>query len=736
MNLHTQMTALRVTTLQHYITIMHRAVGASSAESELYQFDIGGATDGFDPNRSRLYRKTFGAYTRLAGGYVPPSFGLGTPNRLTFSSIGTDESGWIDGVLAAQAVDGVAQNQVAGYLQLDFGEVGGAGTMFVDDLMVCTSRIVTATGMPAGWKLRAAGVTGAGAAGGSATVDLGGALLPVPLLEVLDPTGNVIDSIATVYGGDTYRFALDVMPAVSGNLKLDINAEQQPSRVDGTAIVPFDSSTYNRAGAAVVGVPTWRAGAFPLNNRAAVRTAKAASGFSFSRPVEDDWTIYAVVKNVDGNSTGGGQWYQASAFIDAEQGGIGPDYGLNVRIDGRLIAGTGGDVSAIGTHPINDGLVHVIAWKRTKATGRVQVWVDGVADIDFVNNASTLNYNALLYFGYSPSVGQAGVDYGRVLAYDAAHSDAERLLITNALSALYLLAPPDKPVVAVQSIAAALRLTGSAYNSASMGADPHAASQWQIALATDPAFAVPVFDSGFDAAHLLAIDSPPLIIGTFYIARVRYRSTALLVSPWSDTSAATRLGTWAQTDLGPDVLSLPVLQVLNFGRGPDAGKLDNVLYHNVTETLGDLTITWPNYVLGAIGSPGWQGVIGTGGDSADPQSMIFSKPVKKVSLWWEELNYYDGFMAAYDALGVEIARYTMDYHHVVELGLGNVTTIEFPDNRIYKVTMQPNADWVTYSHIVIERYADLLAVGGWEQTDAAPDAAWAGTDAAPATVWT
>jgi hypothetical protein len=156
-----------------------------------------------------------------------------------------------------------------------------------------------------------------------------------------------------------------------------------------------------------------------------------------------------------------------------------------------------------------------------------------------------------------------------------------------------------------------------------------------------------------------------------------------------------------------DVIT-PAFEILDFGRGPSAGKVANTMYHDATMTLGSLTVTWPNYVFGVVGSPGWQGVLGTGADAVDPQSMLFDKPVKEVSVYWEEMNFYDGYMAAYDALGVEIGRYTLTLANVT--AHGPTADIAFPDNRIYKVTMVPNADWVTYSHVVITR--DLFLGGG------------------------
>ena len=74
-DVHTQMLVSR-SNLQNYVTIMHRCT-AGVPPTDLYQYDIGGSTDGTDPNKTRLYRRTANAYARLAGGYAPPGLGAG-----------------------------------------------------------------------------------------------------------------------------------------------------------------------------------------------------------------------------------------------------------------------------------------------------------------------------------------------------------------------------------------------------------------------------------------------------------------------------------------------------------------------------------------------------------------------------------------------------------------------------------------------------------------------------------
>lgn len=63
----------------------------------------------------------------------------------------------------------------------------------------------------------------------------------------------------------------------------------------------------------------------------------------------------------------------------------------------------------------------------------------------------------------------------------------------------------------------------------------HAASQWQVALATDPTFSSPVYDSGVTGANLTSVVATGLLPAVSYIARVRYRDE---IGLWSGYSAS------------------------------------------------------------------------------------------------------------------------------------------------------------------------------------------------------
>ncbi len=91
-------------------------------------------------------------------------------------------------------------------------------------------------------------------------------------------------------------------------------------------------------------------------------------------------------------------------------------------------------------------------------------------------------------------------------------------------------------------------LTSSAFSDAD-GGDAHSASQWQVALSSDPTFASPVVDSGTDASNLVSRAITGLTAATEYIARVRHRDdSADAGTEWSEWSAASTAFT---TDAAP-----------------------------------------------------------------------------------------------------------------------------------------------------------------------------------------
>ena len=106
-----------------------------------------------------------------------------------------------------------------------------------------------------------------------------------------------------------------------------------------------------------------------------------------TRPVADDFTIEYWVKTTQTGTTGT-MWYSGVGIVDAEVGGSTNDFGTSLN-GSKLCFGIGStDYSIISNASINDGSWKHIAVTRTKATGAINIYINGVLDIS--GNCSNL----------------------------------------------------------------------------------------------------------------------------------------------------------------------------------------------------------------------------------------------------------------------------------------------------------------------------------------------------------
>ena len=97
-------------------------------------------------------------------------------------------------------------------------------------------------------------------------------------------------------------------------------------------------------------------------------------------PVFDDFTIEYWIKTTQ-TGTSGGNWYNGIGIVDAEVGGSTNDFGTSLS-GSKLAFGTGNsDYTIFSNASINDGSWKHIAVTRTKATGAINIYINGVLDI-------------------------------------------------------------------------------------------------------------------------------------------------------------------------------------------------------------------------------------------------------------------------------------------------------------------------------------------------------------------
>lgn len=223
------------------------------------------------------------------------------------------------------------------------------------------------------------------------------------------------------------------LPTVSGTLVKDIDPATW-GLADGTPL------TFANSGLTpVTGSPILRTNIF--GTKPAIKATKGSQGFSIPRPVQDDFTLYGVYTSLEG-TTNGANWFQAGSLMDCEAPFSPDDFGINLRLDGKLVLGTGNpEAMAVGTADVRGPFRKIITIRRTKATGVMKAYVDGVLDVTLTNNTNSLNATADMGFFQGPSTGDAGGYLARWLAYDDDHNDADAAAVEAYLASEY----PDAP---------------------------------------------------------------------------------------------------------------------------------------------------------------------------------------------------------------------------------------------------------------------------------------------------
>jgi hypothetical protein len=112
---------------------------------------------------------------------------------------------------------------------------------------------------------------------------------------------------------------------------------------------------------------------------------------SVARQIQDNFTIEFWFKSTQGTGTNA-QWWGNAGLVDAEVGGAANDFGTSLRSDGRVVAGIGApDVSIVSASAgYNDGAWHHVAFTRTRTSGALALYIDGVA-AGTATGASTLS---------------------------------------------------------------------------------------------------------------------------------------------------------------------------------------------------------------------------------------------------------------------------------------------------------------------------------------------------------
>ncbi len=181
-----------------------------------------------------------------------------------------------------------------------------------------------------------------------------------------------------------------------------------------------------------------------INGRPAVRfNAAESDNLAFTRPVKDNFAIFCVFRSTQGLGTGT-NFYEGAGLVSGEKGGVTNDFGLSLNANGRLLAGTGSpDVTIASTgSTFKNGSAHVAVFKRTKATGLLELFADGVAQGTVTGGVQSLTAPASLILGSHPVLNNYLTgDIAEVKIYDGIISDADRSAVSSALAYKYGIGP-------------------------------------------------------------------------------------------------------------------------------------------------------------------------------------------------------------------------------------------------------------------------------------------------------
>ncbi len=266
-----------------------------------------------------------------------------------------------------------------------------------------------------------------------------------------------------VTGGTTYYYvvsALNASGASADSAELAITPPLVPAAqpvtwfkaadlaglADGAAVANWiDASGHgnNATQGTATNRPTFAATA--IHGLPAVRfNAANSTCLAFARPVQDDFTIFCVFRSSLGIGTGT-QFYQGSGLLSGEMPGIVNDFGLSLNSNGLVLAGTGNpDLTAVSRSSyFTDGQAHLATFQRSRASGTLTLYVDGLAQATASGGQQSLSTPTQLVLGAQQTLNNYLTgDIAEVVVFDSTLNESERVTRESALISQYGLLGP------------------------------------------------------------------------------------------------------------------------------------------------------------------------------------------------------------------------------------------------------------------------------------------------------
>jgi hypothetical protein len=229
-----------------------------------------------------------------------------------------------------------------------------------------------------------------------------------------------------------------------------LRADSIPGMANGVPVASWPDTSgngFNATQGTASRRPTYVAGA--INGLPVVRFSATSTNYmALARPVEDDFTIICVFRASQGVGTGL-NYYQGAGLVNGEVANVVNDFGISLNANGRLLAGTGNPDTTIASSSATytNGQPHIVVFRRTRSTGALALFVDGVAQGTATGGKQSLTAPAQLVLGAQQTLNNYLTgDIAEVKIYGAALSDTARMAEEAALQCKYGLGAGSAPV--------------------------------------------------------------------------------------------------------------------------------------------------------------------------------------------------------------------------------------------------------------------------------------------------
>lgn len=263
---------------------------------------------------------------------------------------------------------------------------------------------------------------------------------------------------------------LPLPPALAAAPKAWFKADSI-SVANGAAVSLWADSSRNGRVAQAGTAPTFATAGFSVVNGSTTTVSptvhfNGTQTMVFTRPVQDDFSIVVLFKTAAGAGSSD-NFYAGCGLVSGEVGGVVNDFGMSIRDNGRILAGTGNPDTTLRSDTgsvYDDGSPHVATFTRVRSTGALQLFVDRVSRRTGTStNTLSLTSPPQLCIGAHP--GPTGPflngDIAEIIVFEGALTATEAVATEDALRGKYGMTNGTAPLAPANPAANGARVSWS-----------------------------------------------------------------------------------------------------------------------------------------------------------------------------------------------------------------------------------------------------------------------------------